>query len=483
MSNYYVSLQKAYELDGSYIVQGIASGTLVDLESERMSLKVLKSFADKINLEGIALTNGHQKGGAIDDELGVLNYAELLMNSPEEGQASLFVKGVLDFDNPNCQYLVKAVNKGKKFAFSIEGLTIATQQAFDNAAGRVINTIKEAIPTAITITTKPSYAPSFLEVMAKSIGFEKSATKFTDYPDSARNNAKKVLEWKEKYGDDVKGMTSVGWNRAKQIANGESISRAELGSIASFARHEKNSKVSDDNKGEPWKDAGHVAWLGWGGSSMINWAKSKLESIEKSIYNTDTEKIFAQNTDALREFNISKSQNMNEENKQVTETVEEVKTEVTEVAETQHSETQAETEVTEDKTETTSEPENKEKEEKATEVTEVTEEGEELQKSYEMRKIAGDDTAVMIKSMVSDLTKIINNIDGRISKMEKAMEKRLQTMTKSLDEIDSVQRSFHADIEVMKKLPLQRKALVKSVDTVEERKTAETVKDYLASTY
>ena len=34
-----------------------------------------------------------------------------------------------------------------------------------------------------------------------------------------------------------------------------------------FDRHEKNSKIDPEYKGEPWKDKGYVAWLFWGGDS------------------------------------------------------------------------------------------------------------------------------------------------------------------------------------------------------------------------
>ena len=104
---------------------------------------------------------------------------------------------------------------------------------------------------------------------------------YNDYPESAKNNAKKVLEWREKYGDEVKGMTRVGWTRANQLAKGENISRSTIARMASFKRHEKNAEVSAENKSTPWKDAGRVAWLGWGGSSGVNWAIKKLESIDK----------------------------------------------------------------------------------------------------------------------------------------------------------------------------------------------------------
>ena len=42
--------------------------------------------------------------------------------------------------------------------------------------------------------------------------------RFDGYPQSATNNAKRMLELKEKHGDKVKGGTSTGWNRAQTIS-------------------------------------------------------------------------------------------------------------------------------------------------------------------------------------------------------------------------------------------------------------------------
>jgi hypothetical protein len=91
-------------------------------------------------------------------------------------------------------------------------------------------------------------------------------------PDSARANAQRVLDWRERYGDEVKGMTAVGWTRARQLASGEPISLDIVKRIAQFNRHRQNSKVAPEYKDTPWKDAGHVAWLGWGGTTGIDWA-------------------------------------------------------------------------------------------------------------------------------------------------------------------------------------------------------------------
>ena len=104
---------------------------------------------------------------------------------------------------------------------------------------------------------------------------------YNDYPQSATNNAKKVLRWREEHGDEVKGMTRVGWTRANQLARKSKISRDTIARMASFKRHEKNAKINPDFKSTPWKDKGYVAWLGWGGTSGINWAINKLKQIDK----------------------------------------------------------------------------------------------------------------------------------------------------------------------------------------------------------
>lgn len=96
-------------------------------------------------------------------------------------------------------------------------------------------------------------------------------------PATARKNAEKVLRWKEEHGDDVKGMTQVGWTRANQLAKNEPLSPDTVARMASFARHEKNAVVDPKHSGEPWKDAGYVAWLGWGGKAGITWAKRAHE--------------------------------------------------------------------------------------------------------------------------------------------------------------------------------------------------------------
>jgi len=114
-----------------------------------------------------------------------------------------------------------------------------------------------------------------------SILLENSNSTFNDYPQSAINNAKKVLAWRDKYGrNEVKGGTAVGWQRANQLANKENLSLSTVKRMAQFNRHRKNSEIDTKFKATPWKDRGYVAWLLWGGTSGVDWAIRKVNSLK-----------------------------------------------------------------------------------------------------------------------------------------------------------------------------------------------------------
>jgi hypothetical protein len=93
---------------------------------------------------------------------------------------------------------------------------------------------------------------------------------FNDYPESASNNAKKAIKYKEENGSDC--GTRVGWTRARQLANKEKISWETIGRMASFKRHQQHKDV-------PYSEGcGGIMWDAWGGTSGINWAIRKMES-------------------------------------------------------------------------------------------------------------------------------------------------------------------------------------------------------------
>ena len=104
-----------------------------------------------------------------------------------------------------------------------------------------------------------------------------------DPPESARNNARKVLKWKEKYGKECRGMTAVGWARARDLANGAKLSASTVKRMASFNRHRSNyekARNKPEAKTKPWTIPAIVAWLGWGGTSGVEWAIRTSQSIQ-----------------------------------------------------------------------------------------------------------------------------------------------------------------------------------------------------------
>ena len=107
------------------------------------------------------------------------------------------------------------------------------------------------------------------------------AETYNNYPQSATNNAKRMIEWREKYGRDVvTAGTEVGWRRASQLANRDNISLDVVKRMAQFNRHRENAKIDPKYKGEPWKDNGYVAWNLWGGTAGVDWAIREVNKLK-----------------------------------------------------------------------------------------------------------------------------------------------------------------------------------------------------------
>jgi len=101
----------------------------------------------------------------------------------------------------------------------------------------------------------------------------KFADSYTDYPESATNNAKRAIEWAEKNGWGSCGE-ATGKARANQLANREPISRDTIARMASFKRHQQHKDV-------PYSEGcGGLMYDAWGGTSGIEWAINKLKEID-----------------------------------------------------------------------------------------------------------------------------------------------------------------------------------------------------------
>ena len=96
---------------------------------------------------------------------------------------------------------------------------------------------------------------------------------YTDYPESASNNAKRALEWAEKNGWGSCG-TDVGKKRANQLAKKEGVTRDTISRMASFKRHQQHKDV-------PYSEGcGGLMWDAWGGTSGVEWAINKLKELD-----------------------------------------------------------------------------------------------------------------------------------------------------------------------------------------------------------
>jgi hypothetical protein len=89
-------------------------------------------------------------------------------------------------------------------------------------------------------------------------------------PTSAASNAKRGLELRKEYG---RGGTEVGVQRARQLASGTNVSIDTVAKMSSFNRHAENG-ANTERLPDGGPTAGRIAWLLWGGSTGVNWARN-----------------------------------------------------------------------------------------------------------------------------------------------------------------------------------------------------------------
>jgi len=128
------------------------------------------------------------------------------------------------------------------------------------------------------LQAQPEIEPEIIEVE------EEVKAKTYQPPKAAQGNARKVLRWRKEHPNEIRGMTQVGWTRARQLASGKPISLDIAKRMAAFNRHRQNAEVDPKFKSEPWRDAGYVAWLGWGGTTGIDWAIGVSQANKEKKY-------------------------------------------------------------------------------------------------------------------------------------------------------------------------------------------------------
>ena len=96
-------------------------------------------------------------------------------------------------------------------------------------------------------------------------------------PAGARSAARRAIKFKED-GKATGAGTAVGWTRARQLANGETLSLSTVKRMYSyFSRHEV------DKQGKDWGNTanpsnGYIMWLAWGGDAGYSWSRRIAQS-------------------------------------------------------------------------------------------------------------------------------------------------------------------------------------------------------------
>ena len=112
-------------------------------------------------------------------------------------------------------------------------------------------------------------------------------------PASAVANAKRGLALrKDLAGVDYhlrkpNRMYDSGVTRARKIASGK-VSRHDVRRMSAFNRHRKNYRP-EKKMPDGGPTAGTIAWLLWGGTSGVNWAKKKSAAMNAETIEDDAD--------------------------------------------------------------------------------------------------------------------------------------------------------------------------------------------------
>ena len=128
------------------------------------------------------------------------------------------------------------------------------------------------------------YSPFYAETVVKEAQFKP--------PASAVNNAKRGLKLRKEYGRGglspseaaAQGIDS-GVTRAKRIASG-TVSTHDVRRMSAFNRHRKNYRP-EKKMPDGGPTAGTIAWLLWGGTSGVNWAKKKSAAMNAETFEAE----------------------------------------------------------------------------------------------------------------------------------------------------------------------------------------------------
>jgi len=289
------SIAKAYERqDGAVIrkfIGGLASGTQVDLEGERMAETAIQAFQRAIKSgmtlsDGqwslIPLRSGHRHEW--DDVLGWITGADV------DAEHNLWIEAELDQENPVAMGLFKKLTRppelGKplKLGLSVGGSVVSAGYESDDLTGSMTKVYYDVDLREVSVVSQPAYPTSYLFALSKSVDWDAlttDVTKADTYKPTGgmKSAAKRALAWKD---DGRAGGTRIGLTRANQIVNGDNLSLSTVKRMYSFfSRHEVDKQADGFSEGEDgYPSPGRVAWDLWGGDAGFSWSTKIVNSLD-----------------------------------------------------------------------------------------------------------------------------------------------------------------------------------------------------------
>ena len=117
-------------------------------------------------------------------------------------------------------------------------------------------------------------------------------------PKAVADKAEKGLKYRRQSGkgglssqEAGKSGIGSGVQRAVNLKNRNNLTPETIKMMRGFfSRHEKNKSIAPKNKQTPWEDAGHVAWLLWGGDPGKKWVDKILKQMEEADMKEKQEK-------------------------------------------------------------------------------------------------------------------------------------------------------------------------------------------------
>ena len=163
--------------------------------------------------------------------------------------------------------------KAVQFDYDVSGISGYVDPGISGKTKNYMSEFEYLFSTEDISLHDETFTETFGTIEDEKINFES----YSDYPDSVKNNAKAVLKYADENGWGSCG-TSVGKQRANQLAKGEPISLDTIKRMYSYLSRHAGDLDSSKGYGD---GCGKLMYDSWGGKSALSWAEAKIKSVEK----------------------------------------------------------------------------------------------------------------------------------------------------------------------------------------------------------